>query len=440
MHERSMPEIQRTALEATCLQTCSMTQIGVNNFLQNAMDPPAPSSVQHAMDRLMALGAITLDPNTNKEVLSPLGNILSSLPLDPAVGRMLIMACVMKCLDPILTAVATFSSRDVFYTPLEQRAEQRLARQSLCEQSDLMASIRAYDHFQKLVNEEGWQSAKEWAADHFVSISAMNSIMAIRSQLISELGRIGLIAKDDLRGPRRNPVLVDGAEVNRNATSEYLQVALWASGLPDNLASRRQLGHFGTLRTRTENHAGLHPSSVLFHRKPPDDRSIKLPDWFLYREMIQSSQVFLRGCTAIQTEQIALFGGNVLKTVGTVDGMKSKDLPLRVLDDWILLDGPCQESLELLVKARGEIQDALQLKVMEPRAPLPESSQKILDAVCQLCMKLGGDMDELNENMNVQSDNGYISKLDTINDSEKQTSIRERHRQLIREFFSVRSG
>lgn len=398
------------------------------------MDPPSPSSVQHAMDRLQALGAITLDQNTKKEVLSPLGNILSHLPLDPAIGRMLVIACVMKCLDPILTAVATFSSRDVFYTPLEQRAEQRETRQSLCEHSDLMASVRAYNHFQKVVEQEGWGPAREWAADHFVSLSAMNSIMSIRSQLISELARIGLIAKDDLAGRRRNPVLVDGAEVNQNAHSEYLQVALWASGLPDSLASRRKLGHFGTLRTRTENHAGLHPSSVLFHRKPPEDRSVQLPDWFLYREMIQSSQLFLRGCTAIQPEQIALFGGNVLNTVGTVDTMNSTRQPLRVLDDWILLDGSCQESLDLLAQTRSEIQDALQLKVMEPREPLPESSQKILDAVCQLCTTLGGEMDPSTEGVNEQDDFAFIR------DQEKAQSIRERHRQLMRDFFSAQTG
>jgi HrpA-like RNA helicase len=58
MPERPTPEIQRTALEATCLQTCSMTNSGVQAFLAEAMDPPAEETVTLAMDRLKTLGAI----------------------------------------------------------------------------------------------------------------------------------------------------------------------------------------------------------------------------------------------------------------------------------------------------------------------------------------------------------------------------------------------
>ena len=58
MPERPTPEIQRTALEATCLQTCSMTNSGVQAFLAEAMDPPATETVTLAMERLKTLGAI----------------------------------------------------------------------------------------------------------------------------------------------------------------------------------------------------------------------------------------------------------------------------------------------------------------------------------------------------------------------------------------------
>ena len=93
MIERPMPEIQRTALEATCLNTCSMTEDSVETFLSRAMDPPKPDAVAYSMDRLTKLGAIAVAPS-GKESLSPLGTSLSKLPLDPATGRMLIMGCV----------------------------------------------------------------------------------------------------------------------------------------------------------------------------------------------------------------------------------------------------------------------------------------------------------------------------------------------------------
>ena len=296
---------------------------------------------------------------------------------------MLIMGCLMQCLDPVLTVAACFSSRDIFYSPLAMRAEQREARQSLSESSDLMASIRAYNTFHDLSEQQGWGAAKDWAFENFVSISAMTSIQSIRSQLLSELIRIGFVSREDLVGSRRsNMVLRSDAEVNKNADLEYLQVALWATGLPDSLAARRQLGNFGTLRTRMENHAGLHPSSVTFHRRPPQDRDAKLPPWFLYREMILSSQVFLRGVTAIAPEQIALFGGYNLKH--NLKSVEPGENGYAVLDDWIVLDGSCQDTINILVDARSEIQAALDLKVMDPRKPLPEGTRAILDAVCDV--------------------------------------------------------
>ena len=116
MPERTMPEIQRTALESTCLQTCSMTNDGVENFLRRALDPPSEEAISFAMDRLVKLDAINVNTG-HGEILSPLGRCLARLPLDPAIGRMLLMGCIMNCLGPVLTAAAYYSSRDPFYTP-----------------------------------------------------------------------------------------------------------------------------------------------------------------------------------------------------------------------------------------------------------------------------------------------------------------------------------
>ena len=112
-------------------------QLRVQAFLAEAMDPPATETVTLAMERLKTLGAIAEvdgsilerarrraeaeenanladppDPDSSsvepspgiKEVLTPLGSLLSQLPLDPATGRMLI-GVVTQCLDPVLTAL-----------------------------------------------------------------------------------------------------------------------------------------------------------------------------------------------------------------------------------------------------------------------------------------------------------------------------------------------
>jgi len=336
MLERPQPEIQRTALEATCLNTINMTDKGVETFLSRAMDPPLRGDVSHAMERLRKLGAVTIDGS--KEALTP-------------------------------------------------RKEQHSVKKTFSETSDTMASVEAYDEFQYILKEQGWEEARTWASANFVSIHALTSVTSVRWQLINELQTLGLVPHSDLISSRgKMKEFRHDASVNRNAGIDSLVSAVWAAGVPDNLAARRQLGNFGTLRSKTENHAGLHPSSVAFHRKPPKERKTYLPLWFFYREMVFSSQVFLRGCTALDPEQVLLFGGYGLETSESDDGRRR-----RVLDDWIIVEGRCNDTLDALSRARSEIDVALDMKVMNPRRPLPESQQTIIDAVCDCFSVLDDD-------------------------------------------------
>jgi ATP-dependent RNA helicase DHX36 len=280
----------------------------------------------------------------------------------------------------------------------------------------MLATVRAYDAFQAIVYEEGWDAARRWASDNFVSVAALNTISSVRSQLLHELNRIGLVQDHDLESRSANKkTLRYDASVNYNAGNESLFTAVWAAGLPGNIAARRQLGNFGTLRTRTENHAGLHPSSVAFHRKPPRDRT-PLPRWFLYKEMMLSSQVFLRDVTAMRPEQLMLLGGHELtrrdfsdddngdtdapSAVAQIDDddqvslLDASGVPVDapsptppesrrriMLDDWIVVDSQCADTLDLMTDVRREIDAALAFKVMAPRKPLPEASEDIIDAV-----------------------------------------------------------
>ena len=74
----------------------------------------------------------------------------------------------------------------------------------------------------------------------------------------------------------------------------------------------------------------------------------------------------------MKPEQVLLFGGY---------GLDNTDSGQRILDDWIIVDGRCNDTLDLLSRARSEIEMALDLKVMHPKRPLPEFQQAVIDAV-----------------------------------------------------------
>ncbi|GJM96612.1 hypothetical protein PR202_ga13470 [Eleusine coracana subsp. coracana] len=111
-----LPELLRTPLNSLCLQIKSLQVGSIGEFLSAALQPPEPRAVQNAVEFLKMIGA--LDGNEN---LTDLGRYLSMLPVDPKLGKMLIMGAVFRCIDPVLTVVAGLSVRDPFLLPQEKK-------------------------------------------------------------------------------------------------------------------------------------------------------------------------------------------------------------------------------------------------------------------------------------------------------------------------------
>uniref|UniRef100_R7W454 Helicase C-terminal domain-containing protein n=1 Tax=Aegilops tauschii TaxID=37682 RepID=R7W454_AEGTA len=114
--EYQLPELLRTPLNSLCLQIKSLQVDSIGEFLSAALQPPEPRAVQNAVEFLKMIGS--LDENEN---LTDLGRYLSMLPVDPKLGKMLIMGAVFRCIDPILTVVAGLSARDPFLLPQDKK-------------------------------------------------------------------------------------------------------------------------------------------------------------------------------------------------------------------------------------------------------------------------------------------------------------------------------
>lgn len=52
------------------------------------------------------------------EQLTPLGYHLAKLPVDPQAGKMLLLAAMFSCLDPIASIASSISYKDPFVCPL----------------------------------------------------------------------------------------------------------------------------------------------------------------------------------------------------------------------------------------------------------------------------------------------------------------------------------
>ncbi|KAH9370374.1 hypothetical protein HPB48_006708 [Haemaphysalis longicornis] len=139
------PELLRLPLQELCLQAKLLvpTNVPIADFLARAPDPPAFLVTRTAVTLLKTIDA--LDPS---EQLTEVGLHLLDLPIEPQLGKMLLYAVVLKCLDPVLTIVCCLTGKDPFVLPSQsgQKRAACMARRKLSADtySDHMALLRAF--------------------------------------------------------------------------------------------------------------------------------------------------------------------------------------------------------------------------------------------------------------------------------------------------------
>ncbi|KAM4097227.1 hypothetical protein ACJW30_08G165200 [Castanea mollissima] len=290
--EYQLPEILRTPLQSLCLQIKSLKLGSISEFLSRALQSPELLAVQNAIDYLKIIGA--LDEN---EDLTVLGRYLTMLPVEPKLGKMLILGAIFNCLDPVLTIVSGLSVRDPFLTPFDKKDLAEAAKYQFSrDYSDHLALVRAY---------EGWIDAErdlagyEYCWRNFLSVQSIKAIDSLRREFFSLLKDTGL---------------VDGNTTSYNAWShdEHLVRAVICYGLYPGICSVVHNEKSFSLKSMEDGQVFLYSNSV-------NARESKIPyPWLVFNEKIKVNSVFLRDSTAVSDSVLLLFGGTISR--GETDG------------------------------------------------------------------------------------------------------------------------
>src|SRR5689334_7644109 len=99
------PELLRSSLASVILRAKSLGLDEVENF--PFLDPPTPRAIADGYALLQELNAVDDDKR-----LTPVGEELARLPLDPSVARMLVAARGEGCLEQVLIIAAALSVQD----------------------------------------------------------------------------------------------------------------------------------------------------------------------------------------------------------------------------------------------------------------------------------------------------------------------------------------
>ncbi|XP_056162702.1 DExH-box ATP-dependent RNA helicase DExH5, mitochondrial [Syzygium oleosum] len=343
--EYQLPEILRTPLQSLCLQIKSLKLGSISEFLSRALQSPELLAVQNAIEYLKTIGS--LDENEN---LTVLGRYLSMLPMEPKLGKMLVLGAVLNCLDPILTVVAGLSVRDPFLTPMDKKDLAEAAKAQFSrDYSDHLAIVRAY---------EGWKDAEvdfagyEYCWKNFLSVQSMKAIDALRRDFFSLL---------------RDTGLVDGNTATSNQWShdEHLIRAVICYGLYPGISSVVNNGKSFSLKTMEDGQVLLYSNSV-------NTRESQIPyPWLVFNEKIKVKSVFLRDSTAVSDSMLLLFGGSFSR--GVTDGH------IKMLGGYLeFFMNPAIANMYASIKR--ELDELIQMKLHNPRMDI-HSHHELLSAV-----------------------------------------------------------
>jgi ATP-dependent RNA helicase DHX36 len=352
MLDYQLPEILRTPLQELCLHIKSLQLGTISSFLSKALQPPDPLSVQNAIQLLKTIGALD-----DSEQLTPLGRHLCTLPLEPNIGKMLLMGSIFKCLNPALTIAAALAHRDPFVLPINRKEDADEAKRSFAGDScsDHLALLKAF---------EGWKDAKRgrneksFCWENFLSPVTLQMMDDMRNQFLDLLSDIGFVDKS--RGA--------------NAYNEYsndmeMVCAILCAGLYPNVVQCKRRGKRTAFYSKDVGKVDIHPSSV-----NSNVHLFPLP-FMVYSEKVKTTSIYIRDSTNISDFALLMFGGNLTPSQNG-DG-------IQMLDGYLHFSSS-KAVLVLITKLRGELDKLLKRKIEDPGFDISIEGKSVVTAVVEL--------------------------------------------------------
>ncbi|KAM5433055.1 Salivary acidic proline-rich phosphoprotein 1/2 [Microsporum ferrugineum] len=275
--ETNTPEILRCDVSQAIL---TMKARGVDDIVGFPfLTPPPRDAIEKALLQLFNINALD---ETGK--ISPIGSRIAKLPITAPLGRVLLAGAEKgaRCLRDVIDVISCLSVENIFLnTSSEEKKEQAdLARRDLYRREGdhltMLATVRAYTAENT--------DRKAWAERHLVSHRAMQAVMDVRKQLLTQCKQSKLFGDTSFEVDDSTPL---GNEDPVPILTSFL------TGFSTNTA---RLFPDGSYRTLVGNQSvAIHPSSVLFGRKV---------EAIMYNEYVFTSRSYARGVSAVQMNWI----------------------------------------------------------------------------------------------------------------------------------------
>lgn len=214
------PEIQRSRLEGVILNFKVLHLNNVEEIFKEMIDKPNEQTVLNGLTLLKRIEA--LDEN---ETLTPLGLHLAHLPVDPQMGKMLLLGALFQCIDPVSTVASSLSHKEPFYNVFGKEHLVDQAKSSFAgnSKSDHLMVANVVQEYRK-AKERGYE--RDFAYKNFISIPVLKEIERMKVQFLELLQSNKFV---DSSNPQDE-------SSNLNSSNEHLIRAIIAAGLYPNVA------------------------------------------------------------------------------------------------------------------------------------------------------------------------------------------------------------
>jgi ATP-dependent helicase HrpA len=369
------PEILRSNLAEVILRMIFLKLGDVQGF--PFIDPPAPKSIRDGFDTLVELGAIRITGKNRKTVtLTPVGQVMARLPVDPKLSRILIAARENNCLAEALIIVTALSISDVRQRPAEKAAaaDQKHARFK-DPSSDFVTLLNIWDTYKTEEKTSGSRAKlRQFCMDHFLSFKRIREWLDIHHQIKRQLGEHGFSDFSSF-----TPLPGTGhLKSKEHDIGGPLYIALHKTllaGYLSHIAHKKEKNIYTAAKGQQ---AMIFPGSGLFDKAGP---------WIVAAEYVKTSQLFARGvanidpawleeigkdlCTrtysdprwekkqgrVMATEQVSLFGLIIVAgrsvPYGNIHPEEAGDIFIRN----VLVDGEVHQPFPFMVHNRNLIEE-----------------------------------------------------------------------------------
>ena len=252
--------------------------------------------------------------------LTPLGEQMARLPIDPKIARILLAAKKHDCMAEILVIASALSIQDPRERPLEARDAAAKAHERFTnKQSDFLAYLNIWDSFQR-ERDKGLSNKQlvQWCRQYFLSHLRMREWRELHHQLAQTAIEMGLTTKEAaFRRPPEVKQLTSSenqgdqdlsaklkqkqldkkqhrAQIRAAKEAGYEQIhRALLTGLIANVGMKSPDGNDYTGARGSRFH--LFPASALFKAKPK---------WVMAAELVETTRLYARDVATIQPEWI----------------------------------------------------------------------------------------------------------------------------------------